>query len=127
MPTYDYECDKCGLVFEVFHSMTETPKVKCEKPRCKGKPRKLIGAGAGIIFKGSGFYETDYKKKTGSPDKDESKTSDSKSDSKSPESKDGSGSKSKTETKSESKSESGSSKKSKAESKTSSNSSKGNR
>ena len=63
MPTYDYECEKCGHVFEVFHSMSQTPEIKCEE--CGGATRKLIGAGAGIIFKGSGFYETDYKRKSG--------------------------------------------------------------
>ncbi len=59
MPTYDYECRKCGNQTEVFHGMLEKPRVKC--PKCKGGMRKLIGTGAGIIFKGSGFYETDYR------------------------------------------------------------------
>ncbi len=59
MPNYDYECKKCG-VFEVFQQMTEKPLSKC--PKCKGKVKRLIGSGAGIIFKGSGFYCTDYKK-----------------------------------------------------------------
>jgi len=61
MPTYTYECIKCGHRFDYFHSITATPKVVCGK--CKGKCERLIGNGAGIIFKGSGFYETDYKKK----------------------------------------------------------------
>jgi len=61
MPTYTYECVKCGHRFDYFHSITANPKVVCEK--CKGKCERLIGNGAGIIFKGSGFYETDYKKK----------------------------------------------------------------
>ena len=64
MPTYEYECTKCGHVCDVFHSMTAKPRVKC--PECGGRTKKLIGAGAGIIFKGSGFYETDYKRKSGS-------------------------------------------------------------
>ena len=64
MPTYEYECTTCGHVCEVFHSMTVKPRVKC--PECGGRTKKLIGAGAGIIFKGSGFYETDYKRKSGS-------------------------------------------------------------
>lgn len=64
MPTYEYECNKCGHVFDVFHSMTAKPRVKC--PECKGSTKKRIGAGAGIIFKGSGFYETDYKRKSNS-------------------------------------------------------------
>ena len=61
MPTYDYECQSCGDVFEKFHSMTARPRVKC--PECGGRTKKMLGAGAGIIFKGSGFYETDYRRK----------------------------------------------------------------
>ncbi|MFA5165529.1 MAG: FmdB family zinc ribbon protein [Candidatus Omnitrophota bacterium] len=63
MPHYDYECQKCKHVFEVFQSMTDKHLTKC--PKCKGPVRRLIGGGSGIIFKGSGFYETDYKKKSG--------------------------------------------------------------
>ena len=63
MPTYDYECQKCKDIFEVFQSMTDKRLEKC--PKCGGKVKRLIGGGAGIIFKGSGFYETDYKKKLG--------------------------------------------------------------
>lgn len=59
MPTYDYECTSCGYVFEKFHSMSETPAVNCEK--CGSNANKKIGAGNGIIFKGSGFYVNDYK------------------------------------------------------------------
>ncbi|NLE40060.1 MAG: zinc ribbon domain-containing protein [Pirellulaceae bacterium] len=60
MPTYDYVCDECGHSFEVFHSITETPRKKC--PECgKLKLRRLIGPGAAVIFKGSGFYQTDYR------------------------------------------------------------------
>ncbi len=61
MPTYDYECKDCQHAFEEFHSMSAKPVKKC--PECGGKVKRLIGTGAGIIFKGSGFYETDYKKK----------------------------------------------------------------
>ncbi|MCX8064459.1 MAG: zinc ribbon domain-containing protein [Candidatus Hydrogenedentes bacterium] len=61
MPTYTYQCVKCGNKFEYFHSISATPKITCEK--CKSRCEKLIGNGAGIIFKGSGFYETDYKRK----------------------------------------------------------------
>ena len=61
MPTYEYECGKCGHKFEAFQSMTAEPLKKC--PKCKGKVKRLIGTGAGLIFKGSGFYATDYKKK----------------------------------------------------------------
>ncbi|HKE01043.1 MAG TPA: zinc ribbon domain-containing protein [Planctomycetota bacterium] len=61
MPTYDYTCDACGHGFEAFQSMTEKTLRTC--PKCKKpKLRRLIGTGAGIIFKGSGFYQTDYKK-----------------------------------------------------------------
>lgn len=61
MPTYDYVCDACGHEFEHFQSMTSAHLRKC--PVCKkSKLRRLIGSGAGVIFKGGGFYETDYKK-----------------------------------------------------------------
>jgi len=60
MPTYDYRCAACGHELEIFQSMSESPKRKC--PEC-GKLRleRQIGMGAGVIFKGSGFYETDYR------------------------------------------------------------------
>ncbi len=64
MPTYEYECTVCGHVTDVFHSMKAKPRVKC--PECGSSTKKRIGAGAGIIFKGSGFYETDYKRKSNS-------------------------------------------------------------
>lgn len=61
MPTYDYECSACGYKFEKFQSMSDKPIKKC--PKCgKMKAERLIGAGTGVIFKGSGFYETDYKR-----------------------------------------------------------------
>lgn len=61
MPTYDYECSKCGHSFDAFQSMSEDPLVKC--PKCgKNGLRRLIGAGLGVIFKGSGFYSTDSRK-----------------------------------------------------------------
>ena len=60
MPTYDYECDACGHAFEKFQPITARSIRKC--PSCgKLKVRRLIGTGAGIIFKGSGFYQTDYR------------------------------------------------------------------
>ncbi len=59
MPTYEYECQKCGHQFERFQSISEEPLKRC--PECKGKVKRLIGTGAGIIFKGSGFYQTDYR------------------------------------------------------------------
>lgn len=63
MPTYDYQCDKCGNHFEKFEKMTSDPIGKC--PKCGGKSHRLIAGGSGVIFKGTGFYETDYKKKSG--------------------------------------------------------------
>lgn len=60
MPTYDYLCDGCGHAFELFQSMTDSVKRTC--PKCKKKKlRRLIGAGGAIVFKGSGFYQTDYR------------------------------------------------------------------
>ena len=60
MPTYDYECDACGHEFELFQSISEPVKRKC--PECgKQKLRRLFGTGAAVVFKGSGFYETDYR------------------------------------------------------------------
>ena len=60
MPTYDYECQGCGHVFEEFQSITEQPLKKC--PECKkNKLKRLISGGAAILFKGSGFYQTDYR------------------------------------------------------------------
>jgi len=60
MPTYDYVCDGCGHAFELFQSMTDSVKKTC--PKCKKKKlRRLIGAGGAIVFKGSGFYKTDYR------------------------------------------------------------------
>ena len=87
MPTYEYACPKCGHEFEQFQSMLDEPLKKC--PQCKKTGvKRLVGGGAGLIFKGTGFYITDYKTKKGTPHKDggsdakassgESKTSDSK-------------------------------------------------
>lgn len=104
MPTYDYECSKCGEVFELFHSITDPARTKlldtdpkgCE---CDAPISRLIGTGGGIIFKGSGFYQTDYRSdsynkaakadseagssKSDSSGKDASKKDSSKSDTKS--------------------------------------------
>jgi putative FmdB family regulatory protein len=97
MPTYDYACDSCKHEFEQFESITAEPQKKC--PKCKkNKLRRLFGAGGGLIFKGSGFYQTDYRpdsyKKAAEADKPKSESSDSSS-------KDSSSSK--TESKSETK------------------------
>lgn len=60
MPTYDYQCPDCGHEFEAFHSISAKPIKKC--PKCgKRKVKRLIGSGGGVIFKGTGFYQTDYK------------------------------------------------------------------
>ena len=72
MPTYDYRCNGCGHEFELFQAMSDSVKRKC--PECKKlKLERLIGTGAAVIFKGSGFYETDYRsdsyKKAASADK----------------------------------------------------------
>ncbi len=59
MPTYDYKCTTCNHTFEFFQPMSAEPLKEC--PECKGKLKRIIGSGAGPIFKGSGFYQTDYK------------------------------------------------------------------
>ena len=76
MPTYEYKCLECGYLFEMFQKMNDEPTNEC--PKCKGKVKRLPGKGAGTIFKGSGFYHTDYKnaKPPSKPSKE--KPSDSK-------------------------------------------------
>lgn len=66
MPRYDYECSQCGHAFEASQKMSDAPLVKC--PACgKNKLKRLIGGGGGIIFKGAGFYATDYRKGSKAP------------------------------------------------------------
>lgn len=100
MPTYDYVCDACGHEFEEFQSITEPVLRKC--PECKKqKLRRLFGTGAAVVFKGSGFYQTDYRSESykSGAEKDKPKTESSeKSESKSSEK-----SEKKSETKKESK------------------------
>lgn len=72
MPTYEYECKECAYRFELFQSITAKPARKC--PKCGGKLRRLIGAGSAVIFKGAGFYATDYKKGSQEPKDSESKS-----------------------------------------------------
>ncbi|MCG3121592.1 MAG: hypothetical protein ALAOOOJD_04747 [bacterium] len=67
MPTYDYDCTSCGHEFELFQSISAAPLEIC--PQCGGKVQRRINGGAGLIFKGSGFYLTDYKKANSSPEK----------------------------------------------------------
>lgn len=86
MPTYDYVCDGCGHAFELFQSITDKLKKTC--PECKKrKLRRLIGTGAAIMFKGSGFYQTDYRsdsyKKGAAADKDSSSSKKESSEKKS--------------------------------------------
>ena len=67
MPTYEYSCEKCGRNFDAFQSMRDKPFRECPKELCRlpkwghGKVKRLLGTGAGLIFKGSGFYTTDYR------------------------------------------------------------------
>lgn len=88
MPTYTYRCKNCNKTQDEFHAMSAKPRIKCNA--CGAACKRMIGTGAGLIFKGSGFYETDYKSRTGHP------TESAKSES---------GSESKSETKSETKTE----------------------
>ncbi len=98
MPTYDYKCLECDVQFEKFQGITAPPLEEC--PECNGKVKRLIGAGAGLIFKGSGFYITDYRsegyKESAKKDSDSSSEKSDKSDQK----------EKKTDTSSESKSKS---------------------
>jgi len=96
MPTYSYECKKCGKVQDEFHSITANPRIKCVK--CGGPCKRKLGKGSGIIFKGSGFYETDYKKKSGGTGGGEGKSESSGGEK-------AAASESKSETKSEAKAE----------------------
>ena len=97
MPTYEYKCLDCGIQFDRFQSITEDPIQEC--PECSGQTKRLIGAGAGLIFKGSGFYITDYRSDgyKESAKKDKESSSDSKADSKSGDSKSSDSKPSKTE------------------------------
>jgi putative FmdB family regulatory protein len=61
MPTYEYQCDKCGMIFEEFQSISAAPLTKCKNDSCDGTVKRLFSPGAGFLFKGSGFYSTDYR------------------------------------------------------------------
>ncbi|MEO6246712.1 MAG: zinc ribbon domain-containing protein [Opitutaceae bacterium] len=84
MPTYEYACQKCGHEFEQFQSMRDETLKKC--PKCKKAAlKRLVGGGAGLIFKGTGFYITDYKNKSADyKNKSSGKSEESKSDSSGP-------------------------------------------
>ncbi|MCX8056130.1 MAG: zinc ribbon domain-containing protein [Ignavibacteria bacterium] len=73
MPTYDYKCIKCGNTFELFHGINERPQVTCQK--CGSIAQKQISLHSGLIFKGSGFYITDYKKSNSSSSTSSTKSS----------------------------------------------------
>ncbi len=73
MPTYDYKCTGCNYTFEIFQQMTAEPLKNC--PKCGSKLKRIIGTGAGPIFKGSGFYQTDYKNNTKTEEKKPKSTS----------------------------------------------------
>lgn len=81
MPTYEYQCGKCGETLEIFQKITDPPRKRC--PKCRGALRRKLGTGAGVLFKGSGFYATDYRsesyKKAASAEKSETKTDSAKS------------------------------------------------
>ena len=81
MPNYDYRCQTCGHTFEVFQRMNDPKLEDCPLDDCDGKVKRLLGTGAGVIFKGSGFYQTDYRrdsyKKGESKEKNSSKKTES--------------------------------------------------
>lgn len=83
MPTYEYKCLECGIKFERFQSITEEPIKSC--PECGGEVKRLISPGGGFIFKGSGFYITDYRsqsyKEAEKKEKEEASSSKSESSS----------------------------------------------
>ncbi|MFP4176025.1 MAG: FmdB family zinc ribbon protein [Planctomycetota bacterium] len=70
MPTYEYVCNECDHLFEKFQSMSDDPVEEC--PKCKGNVRRLISGGAGLVFKGSGFYITDSRNDSGGCEQSES-------------------------------------------------------
>jgi len=72
MPTYEYQCKACGFRFEEFQSIADSPLEVC--PSCQGRLIRLVSGGAGLIFKGSGFYITDYSKNKSKPSTSEEKS-----------------------------------------------------
>lgn len=88
MPTYDYQCETCGHRFEVFQSMNDAKLTDCPQDNCEGHVKRLLGTGAGLIFKGGGFYQTDNRsdsyQKAAKQDKDGGKSADKADTSSSP-------------------------------------------
>ena len=74
MPTYEYYCTSCGFEFEEFQSIASEPITVC--PKCNSQVKRKISGGSGLIFKGSGFYITDYKKSKPKPESETKKTQD---------------------------------------------------
>lgn len=64
MPTYEYECAKCHKPHEAYQAITAKPLTKCPRPKCGGKLKRMMGSGSGFLFKGQGFYITDYRSKS---------------------------------------------------------------
>ena len=95
MPNYDYVCEKCEHQFEVFQGMNDAKLTDCPEEGCDGTVRRLLGTGAGIIFKGGGFYETDYRsesyKKGAKSESEASKPKESKAEAGKPSSGDSGG------------------------------------
>ena len=81
MPNYDYQCKECGHIFEVFQKMSDPKLEDCAQENCSGKIKRLLGTGAGVIFKGSGFYQTDYRSESYKKGQSKEKGSAPKSDS----------------------------------------------
>lgn len=79
MPTYDYKCISCNYTFEFFQSMKDEPLTSC--PKCGGQLKRIIGPGASPIFKGNGFYETDYKNNNSNSNSKKSNNSSTKNES----------------------------------------------
>ncbi|HXF49010.1 MAG TPA: FmdB family zinc ribbon protein [Verrucomicrobiae bacterium] len=88
MPTYEYECNTCRYAFEAFQGISESPLAEC--PRCKGPVKRKISGGAGLLFKGKGFYITDYRsenyKKKAAEEKPKSENSKEKKEANKPKS-----------------------------------------
>ena len=83
MPNYDYRCKECDHLFEIFQKMSDPKLEDCPQDNCSGKVKRLLGTGSGVIFKGSGFYQTDYRSESYKKGASKESSSDSGSGSKS--------------------------------------------